>query len=133
MDETRHAAVDAPTVVPAVWPSVTCADPEAMIGFLTSALDFVERVAYRDGGTVVHAELLRTGPNGQVGGVMVGPGEPTGTAIHLVVGDADAAYRRAKEAGAAIERELEDTDYGSRQFVLRDPAGGIWSLGTWYE
>jgi uncharacterized glyoxalase superfamily protein PhnB len=35
--------------------------------------------------------------------------------------------------GAAIERDLEETDYGSRQFVLRDPAGGIWSLGTWYE
>jgi len=27
--------------------------------------------------------------------------------------------------------ELTDTDYGSRDFAVRDPEGNIWSFGTY--
>jgi len=34
-------------------------------------------------------------------------------------------------AGADIIRKPEDTDYGSREFALRDPEGNLWSFGTY--
>ena len=34
-------------------------------------------------------------------------------------------------AGATIERELTDQDYGSREFTARDPEGNLWSFGTY--
>ncbi|MGZ4246571.1 MAG: VOC family protein [Solirubrobacteraceae bacterium] len=37
----------------------------------------------------------------------------------------------AGEAGATIVRELEETDYGSREYSARDPEGNLWSFGTY--
>jgi uncharacterized glyoxalase superfamily protein PhnB len=36
-----------------------------------------------------------------------------------------------RAAGATIERELSDQDYGSREFTARDPEGNLWSFGTY--
>jgi uncharacterized glyoxalase superfamily protein PhnB len=38
---------------------------------------------------------------------------------------------RARDAGAAIERELTETDYGSHEYTARDPEGNLWSFGTY--
>jgi uncharacterized glyoxalase superfamily protein PhnB len=43
----------------------------------------------------------------------------------------DAAYEKAKAAGAEIVRQLGDTDYGSHDFGVRDPEGHVWSFGTY--
>jgi uncharacterized glyoxalase superfamily protein PhnB len=48
-----------------------------------------------------------------------------------VVDDPDAHFERAKAAGAMILRELEDQDYGSRDYSAKDPEGNIWSFGTY--
>ena len=48
-----------------------------------------------------------------------------------MVEDPDALYERAKSAGADISRELQDMDYGSREFSARDPEGNAWSFGTY--
>jgi len=45
--------------------------------------------------------------------------------------DPDALCARAEEAGAIIETGLHDTDYGSRDFSVRDPEGNHWSFGTY--
>ena len=50
-----------------------------------------------------------------------------------MVADPDPLFARAVAAGAVVLREPEDTDYGSRQFIVRDPEGNVWSFGTWYE
>lgn len=55
---------------------------------------------------------------------------PGAASVHLVVDDPDARYATA---AATVVRPPEDTDYGSRQFVVADPEGNLWSLGTWYE
>jgi len=52
------------------------------------------------------------------------------SAIYVAVPDADAAYERAKAAGAQVT-ELVDRDYGSREFTATDPDGNRWSLGTY--
>jgi uncharacterized glyoxalase superfamily protein PhnB len=34
-------------------------------------------------------------------------------------------------AGAEVLQPLHDTDYGSRDFAVRDPEGNRWSFGTY--
>ena len=50
--------------------------------------------------------------------------------IHLEVPDADAAWKRAIEAGAESIMPLENTFWGTRYGVLQDPFGHRWSLQT---
>lgn len=50
--------------------------------------------------------------------------------IYVVVDDADAAYERAKSAGAAVTEPV-DQDYGSREITVTDPGGNSWTLGTY--
>ena len=39
--------------------------------------------------------------------------------------------RRAVAAGAEVFHELEDQDYGSRDFAVKDPEGNLWNFGTY--
>ncbi len=50
---------------------------------------------------------------------------------YTAIDNPDAFYQRVTSKGAKITRELEDTDYGSREFALVDPEGRGWSFGTW--
>lgn len=50
--------------------------------------------------------------------------------VYVVIADADAAYARAKEAGAQVTEPVEQ-DYGSRDITLTDPDRNRWSLGTY--
>lgn len=91
---------------------------------------------YGDADTVHHAELAW--PEG-AGGVMLGSYRPDrdwcrtpGTAGgYVVTGDVDGLYRRVRHRNADVIRELADTDYGSREFAVRDPEGNLWSFGTY--
>jgi uncharacterized glyoxalase superfamily protein PhnB len=48
--------------------------------------------------------------------------------LYVYVPDADAAYRRAMDAGAtSIERPL-DTPYGDRRAMVRDRFGNVWQI-----
>jgi uncharacterized glyoxalase superfamily protein PhnB len=131
---------DAPP--PTVWPTLRAHDARGLIRFLVDAFGFEEVVTYGDqpdgsGDVVVHAELAW--PLG--GGVMLGsarddPGNPwtltPGTAgCYVVTDDPDALHARAVAAGAQVVAELHDTDYGSRDFAVRDPEGNLWSFGTY--
>jgi uncharacterized glyoxalase superfamily protein PhnB len=110
------------------------------IDWLEKAFGF-ERSAVHEGpdGTVAHAEL-RFGD----GMVMLGSAGPNDfglrtprelgavtQGVYVIVDDIAAHYDRALGAGAEILRPLADTDYGSREFMARDPEGNIWSFGTY--
>jgi uncharacterized glyoxalase superfamily protein PhnB len=121
-----------------VWPTLTYRDARAAIRFLVDAFGFEEVVSYpgADESTVSHAELRW--PAG--GGVMLGTARadsviadlPPGTgSIYVVTEDPDALFERARAAGARVVQELHDTDYGSRDFAVRDPEGVYWSFGTY--
>ena len=45
------------TEAPRIYPTMRCWDTEAMIGWLKDVVGFTERVVYRNGDTVQHAEL----------------------------------------------------------------------------
>ena len=51
----------------------------------------------------------------------------------IYVPDADAAFRRAVEAGASVEKPVEDQFWGDRMGTVVDPFGHRWSLGTHVE
>jgi uncharacterized glyoxalase superfamily protein PhnB len=68
----------------------------------------------------------------EYGALVGGPGSGGGKSVYVAVEDTDAVYAAAKAAGARIEREPYDTDYGSRDFMCRDPEGNVWSFGTYW-
>jgi uncharacterized glyoxalase superfamily protein PhnB len=125
------------TPPPQVWPSLRARDARALIRFLVDAFGFEDTVVYADGDTVHHAQL--SWPPG--GGIMLGsarPGPDEGAAVapgsfaaYVVTDEPDALYARATAAGAEVIREPYETDYGSRDFAVKDPEGNRWSFGTY--
>jgi uncharacterized glyoxalase superfamily protein PhnB len=47
------------------------------------------------------------------------------------VADLDAHHERARAGGDDVTRELQDTEYGSREYSARDPEGLHWHFGTY--
>jgi uncharacterized glyoxalase superfamily protein PhnB len=116
-----------------VIPTLKYQDAIGAIDFLERAFGFERKAVYEDAGTVHHAEL--THGRGMVMLGSAGAGDPQFQTRHssayVIVSDTDAVYERAKAAGAEISREIQDTDYGSREFSARDPEGNVWSFGTY--
>jgi uncharacterized glyoxalase superfamily protein PhnB len=125
---------------PNVFPAVRYRDANAAIEFLKEAFGFCENMVHRDDdGRVVHAQLqLGAGmimlgqhhEEGFMGGKAPDPLASTGS-VYVVVPDPDAHHATAKAAGANIVRELDDMEYGSREYSARDLEGNLWSFGTY--
>jgi uncharacterized glyoxalase superfamily protein PhnB len=121
---------------PTVWHTFRARDARALIDFLVEAFGFVENVAYADDdGVIQHAQL--DWPEG--GGIMLGQ-ERDGTSwdrrpgtagAYVVTADTDAVHARAVAAGAEIVEGPVERDYGSRDFIARDPEGNLWSFGSY--
>jgi uncharacterized glyoxalase superfamily protein PhnB len=116
-----------------VIPTFRYPDARAAIDFLCSAFGFTEHAAHEQDGIIIHAEL-RLGD----GWVMLGQDRDAGSeypsgpsTTYVVVDDPDAHHARAVAAGAEITRGLVDQDYGSREYAAKDPAGNVWSFGTY--
>jgi uncharacterized glyoxalase superfamily protein PhnB len=126
------------TTAPTIWPTLRAKDALGLIRFLVDAFGLQEAEVVADGDVVAHAELRW--PLGG-GGIMLGsertdPGDPwalsPGTAgIYVVTDGPDALFARTVAAGAIVVTEPHDTDYGSREFAVRDPEGNRWSFGTY--
>jgi uncharacterized glyoxalase superfamily protein PhnB len=121
-----------------IHPTLMYRDAAAAIDFLERAFGF-ETLARHDNpdGTVAHSEL-RLGDDV----VMVGsgpealqdvPDDPRAArvGVYLSVEDLDAHHERARAAGADVTRELQDTEYGSREYSARDLEGLHWHFGTY--
>jgi uncharacterized glyoxalase superfamily protein PhnB len=122
---------------PQVWPTLRAREARSLIRFLVDAFGFQETVVYGEGDTVAHAQL--GWPLG--GGIMLGsarddpddqwPLRPGTFGAYVVADDIDALHERAAKAGAEIVKAPYDTDYGSRDFIAKDPEGNLWSFGTY--
>ena len=122
---------------PNIFSSIRYRDARAAMAWMTETLGFKPGldVPAPDGG-VAHAEL-HFGP----GVVMVGdqhdridpakPWEAANRGLYIAVDDIDVHYARAKAAGAEIVMDLHDTEYGSRDYAVRDPEGNDWFFGTY--
>jgi uncharacterized glyoxalase superfamily protein PhnB len=113
-----------------VTPVLVYDDVRAAVAWLESAFAFGERVRIGDG----HRAQLRVGSDGAV--VVADSGAdraaPSGGGVtHIVkvrVPDVDAAFARAREAGARVVEELRTWEYGERSGVVEDIGGHRWEL-----
>ena len=104
--------------------------------FLERAFGFEQHAVHEgENGGVAHAELRLGDEFVMIGSTNEGEerfNQGVGKySLYVVVDDPDAHHAKAKEAGARIERELTDEDYGSRDYTARDPEGNLWSFGTY--
>jgi uncharacterized glyoxalase superfamily protein PhnB len=116
-----------------VFPCLTFRDAKASFDFLERALGAELVAVYEDDeGRVVHAELAIGGSTFMAGDERAGSSAtpPGVSVVYVVVEDADAAYERAKAAGAEVTQPV-DQDYGSRDVTVTDLDGNRWTLGTY--
>lgn len=115
-----------------VFPCLTFNDAKASIDWLERVLGAEQLAVYEDDGKVVHAEIRIGQSTIMCGDERAGSkATPAGVSVvYVVVDDADAAYERAKAAGADVTEPV-DQDYGSRDVTVTDPDGNRWSLGTY--
>jgi uncharacterized glyoxalase superfamily protein PhnB len=106
------------------------------IDWLGRAFGFEPKAVFDGPGhTVAHAELAFG--TGTLGISSAGPVDPTNVwttvreGIYVCITEPDAHHARARAAGAAIERGLQDMDYGSREYTARDLEGHLWGFGTY--
>jgi uncharacterized glyoxalase superfamily protein PhnB len=126
-----------------IMPTLRYHDAPAAIDWLCKVFGFERHVVYPGpNGSIGHAELKLGGgmimlgscKDDEYGHGFKSPKEFGGKetrSSYIVVPDADAVYSRAKAEGGTIIREIQKTDYGSREFSVKDPEGHSWSVGTY--
>jgi uncharacterized glyoxalase superfamily protein PhnB len=119
------------------YPNLLYRDADAAMEWLERALGFTPGEVHRgEAGSVQHAEMRLGSATVMLGTAGAGRepfrSHPTGgSLLYCAVDDVDALYDRACAAGAEIPLEPTDTDYGSRDFTVRDPEGNLWAFGTY--
>ena len=125
-----------------VIPCLRYRNAPAAMDWLCANFGFEKRVVIpNEDGTIAHAELsfgngvimIGSAKSTDFGRFMKQPDEIGGSetqTAYLVVTDPDAVYAMAKAAGAIIEIEIKDEDYG-RLFTCRDLEGHIWTIGNY--
>ncbi len=121
---------------PNIYPCLRYKDAPAAIAWLEKAFGFKKHAVHAaPDGSVAHAEMSHG-----AGMIMLGSKKDDFIAtagvgvqcIYLAITDVDAHCARAKAAGARILRDLNDTDYGSREYCALDIEGHFWSFGTYW-
>ena len=113
-----------------VTPVLVYSDVREAVAWLASAFGFEERVRIGD----AHRAQLRVGADGAIvvadkGGDRVAPnGSGVTHVVKVRVADVDAAFARARDAGARVVEELNTWEYGERSGVLEDIGGHRWEL-----
>ena len=126
---------------PRIYPAFRFRDAAAMIDWLTEVIGFTVHARYdSDEGKVVHAELafgsamimLGDDKPDAYGGMVGKPAEQGGKSLYIAVEDVDGLFAKVEASGATIEQGLTERDYGSREFICRDPEGNVWCFGTYW-
>ncbi|HEY4942652.1 MAG TPA: VOC family protein [Rhizomicrobium sp.] len=120
-----------------IIPVLVYRDIAAAQAFLVKAFGFREGRLDRDGeGNIVHAEVHHGDNAIWIHRVTVAHGmsaarkdtASSGLVVH--VEDVDAHFARARAAGAVIDSEPRDQEYGQREYGARDPEGRRWWFAT---
>jgi len=126
-----------------IMPALRYKNAPAAIDWLCHVFGFQKHAVYPGpNNTIGHAELklgdgmimLGSGKDDAYGRGFRSPGDLGGfetRSAYIIVDNADAVYARAKAAGGIILREIQNTDYGSREFSVKDLEGHSWSVGTY--
>jgi len=126
---------------PRLYPTFRYRDAGRMIDWLVDVFGFTVHARYdNEDGTVGHAQLafgssmimLGSARADAFGAVVGEPSDQGGKSVYVAVENVDTLFERVKQAGAVIEEDLTDRDYGSREFICRDPEGNVWTFGTYW-
>ena len=126
-----------------IIPGMRYRDAPAAIDWLCDAFGFSRRLVVPDAdGGIAHAQLVLG--NGMI---MLGsyrdedeydrlvrlPQDAGGStqAAYIFIGEIEAHYRRAVDAGARIVYELAEQDYGGKLYSALDPEGHLWNFGSY--
>lgn len=122
-----------------IFPILRYEDARDAIQWLGAAFGFVEVFSVPPTGTFVRHAQLKLGTNL----IMLGSVRPddgltspraAGTstqALCVYVDDPDGHFVRAQSAGADIVSPPSDTDFGAREYHVRDLEGHHWTFGTY--
>jgi len=122
------------TTKTAVIPVLVYEDIQAAHDFLVEVFGFTSGGLHRlDDGTVVHGEIRHGDAaiwlhRATAEHELASPRDAAMAhgGLSVVVPDVAAHYARAKAAGARIESEPTDQDYGLREYGARDPENHRW-------
>jgi uncharacterized glyoxalase superfamily protein PhnB len=127
-----------------IFPAFRYQDAPAAIRWLCEAFGFEEQfVVPNEDGTIAHAQLRFGGSCVMLSSSRAddlqlrSPRDLGGITASVYVQvdrpeEIDALFARATGAGAEVVRPIQDTDYGSHDFSVRDPEGNLWSFGTYH-
>ena len=116
-----------------VTPSLSIKGAAEAIDFYKAAFGAEEKGGLAPGpnGTIMHAEIKIGDSTIMISDAVWTP--PTQACLHLYVTDANAAWKRATDAGATIAMPLADTFWGDRYGALTDRWGNRWTIGQHIE
>ena len=115
-----------------ITPYLLYEDVATMLDWLSRAFGFEEVLRYADeSGNVTHAEMAYGDGTiylGDPGDDYRSPKSSGGwpAQVSVYVDDVDAHYERAKAAGAVINAEPSDQEYGDRRYDCEDLEGHDW-------
>lgn len=122
-----------------IFPVLRYTDARAAIQWLCATFGFVELFSVPESGQFVRHAQLRLGTNViMLGSIrpdegMTSPQVLGGAtqALCVHVEDLDAHFERARSARAEITSPPRDTNFGSREYHVRDLEGHPWTFGTY--
>jgi uncharacterized glyoxalase superfamily protein PhnB len=128
-----------PVVVQTIFPILRYVDARAAIRWLGATFGFVEVFSVPEHGPAVRHAQLRLGSNIIMLGSVRGEDDiaspqslgATTQALCVYVDNLDAHFEQVRRAGAQVLSPPQDTDFGSREFHVRDPEGHLWVFGTY--
>ena len=116
-----------------VVPYLVVNEAAAVIDFIKRAFGAQELLRMMNpDGTIGHTEL-RIGDSVVMLGGASGQCQAMPSMLYLYLGDVDAAYQRAVEAGGISIKAPENQFYGDRTAAVRDMSGNQWFLATHVE
>src|SRR4029450_4258325 len=115
-------------------PVVHYRDLDAGSRFLVESFGFVQHAAHKaEDGSIQYVELSLNGAPLGLGPHTEGSMFDTGPAVvYISLDEVDSMHERAVAAGAEILMAPTDQDYGSRDFVAKDPEGNLWCFGAYH-
>ncbi len=122
-----------------IFPILRYNDARSAIRWLCTTFGFVEAFSVPDSGRIVrHAQLKLVTNVIMLGSVRPDDGMTSPQvlgistqALCVYVDDLDAHFERAQSAGAEITSPPKDTDFGAREYHVRDLEGHLWTFGTY--
>jgi len=130
------------TSLPSLYPEFHYHDATAGIAFLERVFGFGPSAVHTDpdGRVVFHADI-RVGRGYVMTATLAGDayayavprdiGNASTGSTYVGMPDVESVYARVRAAGVEIVRDMQQTDYGSRDFSVRDGEGVLWHFGTY--